>query len=106
MGDGERSRGRRLSGSCRELGEGGEPGGCCDEEEGGSEDIPEASAEPAERKRSDLAQNWNCHKSHKFLQGWFCKSVTHFLQTTHGHSSSKSSCSVSASSSFVKFIYF
>lgn len=42
MGDGERSLGLRLSGRWRELGEGGEAGDCCEEDEVGSEDIPEA----------------------------------------------------------------
>lgn len=68
MGDGERSRGRRLSGRCSEPGEGGEAGHCCEEDGAGSEDIPEASQEPGEWKRTDLARNGNCHKSHKYSQ--------------------------------------
>lgn len=67
MGDGERSLGLRLSGRWRELGEGGEVGGCCEAEEVGSEDIPDAWEKPRERKRSELAQNGNCHKSQEFF---------------------------------------
>lgn len=42
-GDGERSRGRRPSGTCSEPGGGARPGECCEEDEAGSEDIPEES---------------------------------------------------------------
>lgn len=42
MGDGERSLTRRLSGRWRELGEAGEGGDCCEADEVGSEDIPDA----------------------------------------------------------------
>lgn len=80
-GDGERSLTLRFSGRWRELGEGGEVGDCCEADEVGSEDIPDAWEKPRERKRSDLAQNGNCHKSHKFFSWRFCKNMTHFLQT-------------------------
>lgn len=42
MGDGERSLALRFSGRWREPGEGGEVGDCCEVDEVGSEDIPDA----------------------------------------------------------------
>lgn len=42
MGDGERSLALRVSGRWRELGEGGEVGDCCEADEVGSKDIPDA----------------------------------------------------------------
>lgn len=42
MGDGERSLALRVSGRWREPGKGGEVGDCCEADEVGSEDIPDA----------------------------------------------------------------